>query len=83
MKKEIGQYVSEELRSLRSISNETVEEVSIATNLNKDTIYRYEKDASSVKLYILEMLLNHYGTNFFIFVANIYDRVQNLKQREE
>ena len=83
MKKDIGKYVSEELRSLRSISNRSVEEVAKATNLNKDTIYRYEKDASSIKLYILELLLNYYEINFFIFVANIYDRLQNKKEKEE
>lgn len=82
MKKEIGKYVSEELRSLRSIANETVEEVSKSTNLNKDTIYRYEKDASCIKLYILDILLKHYETNIFIFIANIYDRLQNRKEVE-
>ena len=76
MKKEIGIYISEELRSLRSISNETVEEISNSTGLNKDTIYRYEKDASSIKIYILEQLLDHYGTNIFLFIANINDRLQ-------
>lgn len=77
MREEIGKYIAQELRSLRSISNETAEDVAKATQLNKDTIYKYEKNASSIKVYILELLLNHYGTNLFIFIANINDRLQN------
>lgn len=86
MKKEIGKYVSEELRSLRSILNKSVEDVAKSTKINKDTIYRYERDASSIKLYILESLLNYYGISFFVFVANIDDRLQKkpqIKNKEE
>lgn len=77
MKKELGKIIANELRSLRIIHDKTVEEVAKSTKLNKDTIYRYEKDSSSIKLYILNKLLSYYELDFFIFITKIYDRLQS------
>ena len=67
----IGKYISDELRSIRSLKNKSIFDVSESTNINKDTLYKYEKDASGIKIYILDKILNYYDISIFIFFNNI------------
>lgn len=59
--------IGEELRSLRNKVNKTAEEVSVDMNIHKNTLYKYEKDATDLPLGLFQKLLNYYNTNELIF----------------
>lgn len=59
--------IGEELRSLRNKVNKTAEEVSIDMNIHKNTLYKYEKDATDLPLGLFQKLLKYYNTNELIF----------------
>ena len=55
----------------------SLKEIADITGINKDTISKYENGNSSMKVYILDILLNYYNVNIANFFANVYDRLQN------
>ncbi len=66
-----------ELANIRKSKDLLITEVSEATNINKDTISKYENGNSSIKIYILDILLNYYNVSIDIFFKKVYDRMQN------
>ena len=66
-----------ELANIRKSRDLLITEVSEATKLNKDTISKYENGNSSIKVYILDILLNYYNVSIDIFFKKVYDRMQN------
>lgn len=76
MKNELIRSIGLELADIRRYKERTIVEVSRDTNINKDTISKYEKGNSSMKIYILAKLLDYYNITFDIFFKNVYDRLQ-------
>ena len=66
-----------ELANIRKSRALLITEVSEATKINKDTISKYENGNSSIKIYILDILLNYYDVSIDIFFKKVYDRMQN------
>ena len=66
-----------ELANVRKSKDLLITEVSEATKINKDTISKYENGNSSIKIYILDILLNYYEVSIDIFFKKVYDRMQN------
>ena len=66
-----------ELANIRKSKDLLITEVSKATKINKDTISKYENGNSSIKIYILDILLNYYEVSIDIFFKKLYDRMQN------
>lgn len=77
MHTQINQIAASKLRGLRAEKNLTIEEVAKETKLNKDTICRYENSSVSMQLWILNELVNFYGTSLDIFFENVNDKMQN------
>ena len=59
--------VGQELKSLRSKSNQSIEEVSNAIGIHFNTLSKYEKNASDMSLSLLEKLLDYYKVDELIF----------------
>lgn len=78
--KSTRELISEELRSIRAIRKESIENVAEGSNVNKDTISRYENNLVSMQIDTLEKLLNYYKIDFDIFFTNIYAKKHNLEQ---
>lgn len=74
---ETTKAVGLELANIRKSKDLLITEVSVATKLNKDTISKYENGNSSIKVYILDILLNYYNVSIDIFFKKVYDRMQN------
>lgn len=74
---ETTKAVGLELANIRKSKDLLITEVSEATKLNKDTISKYENGNSSIKVYILDILLNYYNVSIDIFFKKVYDRMQN------
>ena len=66
-----------ELANIIKSKDLLITEVSEATKINKDTISKYENGNSSIKIYILDILLNYYDVSIDIFFKKVYDRMQN------
>lgn len=77
MKSDTTKAIGLELADLRRSKNLLLTEVAEKTGINKDTISKYENGNSSIKIYILDILLEFYETNIAIFFASVYDRMQN------
>ena len=76
-KKELlNKLISEELRALRAKTGLNQSEVAESVGINKDTLSRYETNLSNAKIYILDKLLDYYGSNLKYFFTTIYDRLQ-------
>lgn len=78
--KSTRELISEELRSIRAIRKESIENVAEGSNINKDTISRYENNLVSMQIDTLEKLLNYYKIDFDIFFTNIYAKKHKLEQ---
>lgn len=72
------EQIGKELKSLRSKTNKTIEEVSTDIGIHYNTLSKYEKDASDMNLSLLEKILNYYGIDELIFFKVI--REYNHKQ---
>lgn len=81
MKNEIIKAIGLELTDIRRSKNLSIIDTAKKTNINKDTICKYENGNSSMKIYIVNVLLEYYGINIAIFFKNVYDRVQNTKYK--
>lgn len=66
-----GKIVGSELRSLRMKKRLSAEEVCDNVGIHINSLYKYEKDASLLKLETLEKMLDYYGTDVFIFFKMI------------
>ena len=77
MKNELIKSIGLELANIRRSKDQSIIEVSKNTNLNKDTISKYENGNSSMKIYILNMLLEYYKIDISSFFAKVYARMQN------
>lgn len=77
MKTELNKAIGLELADIRRSKGFQILEVAEKTKINKDTISKYENGNSSMKIYILNNLLDFYAVDFVIFFKNVYDRMQN------
>lgn len=66
-----GKIVGSELRSLRMKKRISAEDVCNNVGIHINSLYKYEKDASILKLETLEKMLDYYGTDVFIFFKMI------------
>lgn len=77
MKADILNAIGLELADIRRSKKLSILDVADATSVNKDTISKYENANSSMKIYILNILLEYYNINFAVFFARVNDRMQN------
>lgn len=77
MKTETIKAIGLELADIRRSKELSILDVANDIGINKDTISKYENGNSSMKVYILDILLNYYNVNIANFFANVYDRMQN------
>ena len=75
MHTEINKMAAAKLRGLRAEKGYTIEKVANDTSINKDTICRYENSNVSMQLWILDKLVNFYGSSLDIFFKEIYDKL--------
>ena len=75
--------IAEELRSIRAIKKVSIEKVAEESQVNKDTISRYENNLTSMQIDILEKLLTYYKIDFDIFFTNIYAKKHNKLEIKE
>lgn len=80
MHTEINKMAAAKLRGLRAEKGYTIEKVANDTSINKDTICRYENSNVSMQLWILDKLVNFYGSSLDIFFKEIYDKKHNIKE---
>lgn len=76
MKNELIKAIGLELADIRRSKELSIIEVSLDTNLNKDTISKYENGNSSMKIYILNILLEYYKVDLLYFFTKVNDRMQ-------
>ena len=74
------ELIADELRSIRARTGLNIETVAKETQINKDTISRYENNLVSMQIDILEKLLTYYNINFDIFFTSIYANKHNIQQ---
>lgn len=79
-KNEIVKCIGLELADVRNTKGYNIIEVANKTNINKDTIGRYENGNSSMKIYIISILLDFYNVNIASFFTKVYDRMQNIEE---
>lgn len=79
MKTELIKAIGLELSDIRRSKQMLIAEVANNTNINKDTISKYENGNSSMKIYIIDNLLEYYNVNVADFFTKVYDRMQNLR----
>ena len=74
-----GTLIGEELKSLRVKRNLSLEQVSQELSIHFNTLSKYEKDASDLKLGMLEKILNFYQVDELIFFKIIreYNHKEN------
>lgn len=70
--------IAEELKSLRTKKNQTIEEASRNIGIHPNTLSKYEKDASDMQLGILEKVLEYYGIDELIFFKIIREYNQQI-----
>jgi transcriptional regulator with XRE-family HTH domain len=70
-----GKIVANELRSLRAKKKLSAEYISKKVNIHSNSLYKYENDASLLKLDVLIKILECYDTNVFIFFKNISENI--------
>lgn len=75
-----GKLIGAELKSIRSKSNRSIEEVSSDLGIHFNTLSKYEKDASDMQLAMLEKILTYYNIDELIFfkVIREYNHINNL-----
>ena len=62
-----GKLIGAELKSIRTKSNKTIEEVSQELGIHFNTLSKYEKDASDMQLSMLEKILTLFNVDELIF----------------
>ena len=79
MKSEIKMRIGKELLKLRIDNNYSVQDLSNLTNINKDTLYKYEKGLGN-SFDTLEKILTTYNLNFKLFFDKVYANMQNSEK---
>ena len=74
-----GKLIGAELKSIRSKSNRSIEEVSSNLGIHFNTLSKYEKDASDMQLSMLEKILTYYNVDELIFFKVIRE-YNHIKQ---
>ena len=81
MKNDFTRAIGLELADIRRSNNISIIKVAEDTDINKDTISKYENNNSSMKIYIIYELLKYYNIDILYFFTKVYDRMQkNIKQ---
>lgn len=83
MKNELIKSIGLELADIRREKEFSIIDVSIKTEINKDTISKYENGNSSMKIYILDILLSYYNIDIASFFKKVYDGMQNRINAKE
>lgn len=78
MKSKLIKSIGLELADIRRSKGLSIIDVSDKTLINKDTISKYENGNSSMKIYILDILLDFYCVNIAVFFEKVYDRMQKI-----
>lgn len=65
--------IGKELKITRIRCNLELKNVADALNFNKETLRRYENNASGLSVERLEEILNYYQVNKYIFFKNVCD----------
>ena len=76
MKNELIKSIGLELNNIRRSHELQIINVSKETGINKDTISKYENGNSSMKIYIINILLEYYNIDLLTFFTKVYDRLQ-------
>lgn len=76
MKTKLVKAIGLELADIRRSKEFSLLKVSEDTHINKDTLSKYENGNSSMKIYILNILLEYYNVNIASFFTKVYDRLQ-------
>ncbi len=80
MKNQLIKSIGLELADIRRSRELSITDVSESTKINKDTISKYENGNSTMKIYIIDILLEYYGINIANFFTKVYDRMQKVKE---
>lgn len=83
MNSQLIKSIGLELADVRRSRGLSLIDVANKTNINKDTISKYENGNSSMKIYILSILLDFYNITIAIFFKKVYDRMQSEISVEE
>lgn len=78
MKTQLIKAIGLELADIRRSKSLLITDVANVTCINKDTISKYENGNSSMKIYIIDNLLEYYNVNIVSFFTKVYDRMQNI-----
>ncbi len=78
MKNKLIKSIGLELADIRRSHDLQLVDVASAIKISKDTISKYENGNSSMKIYIINILLEYYSTDLLIFFTKVYDRMQKL-----
>lgn len=78
MKTQLIKAIGLELADIRRSKSLLIADVANVTRINKDTISKYENGNSSMKIYIIDNLLEYYNINIVSFFTKVYDRMQNV-----
>ena len=66
-----GKTVANELRSLRAKKRVSADDICEKVGIHSNSLYRYENDASLLRMDILMKILDYYDTDVYIFFKNI------------
>ena len=80
MKSKLINAIGLELSDIRRSKKMLIADVASDTDINKDTISKYENGNSSMKIYIIDILLEYYNVNIGDFFTKVYDRMQNVNK---
>lgn len=77
------EVIGKELQITRIRKNLSREDVSNGIGVNRETLRRYETDASGLTIEKLENLLNFYKVDMTIFFENVCAYMQQLEKEKE
>lgn len=77
MKEEFKKLVAKELKILRIKNNLTQHDVAKLSGLDKTTISRYENNATSMQIDMIDKILSVYNENLSNFFKNINANMHN------
>lgn len=82
MKNDFTRAIGLELADIRRSKDISIIKVAEDTDINKDTICKYENNNSSMKIYIVYKLLKYYKVDILYFFTKVYDRMQTNNNQE-
>lgn len=82
MKNDFTRAIGLELADIRRSKDISIIKVAEDTDINKDTICKYENNNSSMKIYIVYKLLKYYKVDILYFFTKVYDRMQTKNNQE-